>query len=213
MSGKSTGGKAPRKQLASKAARKAAPSTGGVKKPHRYKPGMSSILTHPYHNQNTNKVNRNCRSPWDPSLPEIHRASDPKASLPTSGPWNRSRFQVRPSFPELSYWCTSRISRGIPCIPLRRYQLVRYPRQTCYHSIKGYSTCSSSSWRTIIVLFLLDHHNNEKQAMGLVLTITPYATFLSNITNQQQQQRTRLDGVLVGGGRTSGFWKGNNVRQ
>ena len=38
--GKSTGGKAPRKQLASKAARKAAPSTGGVKKPHRYKPGM-----------------------------------------------------------------------------------------------------------------------------------------------------------------------------
>jgi hypothetical protein len=40
--GKSTGGKAPRKQLASKAARKTAPlSTGGVKKPHRYKPGMS----------------------------------------------------------------------------------------------------------------------------------------------------------------------------
>jgi histone H3 len=38
-SGKSTGGKAPRKQLASKAARKSAPSTGGVKKPHRYKPG------------------------------------------------------------------------------------------------------------------------------------------------------------------------------
>jgi histone H3 len=39
---KSTGGKAPRKQLASKAARKSAPSTGGVKKPHRYKPGMFS---------------------------------------------------------------------------------------------------------------------------------------------------------------------------
>lgn len=39
LTGKSTGGKAPRKQLASKAARKAAPSTGGVKKPHRYKPG------------------------------------------------------------------------------------------------------------------------------------------------------------------------------
>ncbi|RAH61366.1 hypothetical protein BO85DRAFT_446519 [Aspergillus piperis CBS 112811] len=41
--GKSTGGKAPRKQLASKAARKAAPSTGGVKKPHRYKPGMYTL--------------------------------------------------------------------------------------------------------------------------------------------------------------------------
>eukprot|EP00066_Takifugu_rubripes_P007211 XP_003972552.2 PREDICTED: histone H3-like [Takifugu rubripes] len=31
---KSTGGKAPRKQLATKAARKSAPATGGVKKPH-----------------------------------------------------------------------------------------------------------------------------------------------------------------------------------
>ncbi|KAH7415563.1 hypothetical protein KP509_14G052400 [Ceratopteris richardii] len=35
---KSTGGKAPRKQLATKAARKSAPTTGGVKKPHRYRP-------------------------------------------------------------------------------------------------------------------------------------------------------------------------------
>jgi len=34
-----TNSSAPRKQLASKAARKSAPSTGGVKKPHRYKPG------------------------------------------------------------------------------------------------------------------------------------------------------------------------------
>ncbi|KAM8836610.1 histone H3.3A isoform 1-T1 [Spinachia spinachia] len=37
---KSTGGKAPRKQLATKAARKSAPSTGGVKKPHRYRYGI-----------------------------------------------------------------------------------------------------------------------------------------------------------------------------
>eukprot|EP00957_Ditylum_brightwellii_P142874 10886266-Ditylum_brightwellii.AAC.1 len=36
---KSTGGKAPRKQLATKTARKSAPATGGVKKPHRYHPG------------------------------------------------------------------------------------------------------------------------------------------------------------------------------
>uniref|UniRef100_A0A3B3DZR5 Uncharacterized protein n=1 Tax=Oryzias melastigma TaxID=30732 RepID=A0A3B3DZR5_ORYME len=34
---KSTGGKAPRKQLATKAARKSAPATGGVKKPHRHR--------------------------------------------------------------------------------------------------------------------------------------------------------------------------------
>ena len=45
---KNTGGKAPRKQLASKAARKtsgaskAAPS-GGVKKPHRFRPGTVAL--------------------------------------------------------------------------------------------------------------------------------------------------------------------------
>merc|ERR1712066_735865 len=40
---KSTGGKAPWKQLATKAARKSAPSTGGVKKPHRYCPGTVAL--------------------------------------------------------------------------------------------------------------------------------------------------------------------------
>ncbi|XP_054881183.1 histone H3-like [Poeciliopsis prolifica] len=40
---KSTGGKAPRKQLATKAARKSAPATGGVKKPHRYRPGTVAL--------------------------------------------------------------------------------------------------------------------------------------------------------------------------
>ena len=59
---KSTGGKAPRKQLATKAARKTAPSTGqllciksnfvlnqpsfilgGVKKPHRFRPGTVAL--------------------------------------------------------------------------------------------------------------------------------------------------------------------------
>ncbi|XP_033075691.1 uncharacterized protein LOC117088497 [Trachypithecus francoisi] len=41
--GRSTGGKAPRKQLATKAARKSAPTTGGVKKPHRYRPGTVAL--------------------------------------------------------------------------------------------------------------------------------------------------------------------------
>ncbi|XP_068930544.1 histone H3.3A-like isoform X3 [Petaurus breviceps papuanus] len=40
---KSTSGKAPRKQLVTKAARKSAPSTGGVKKPHRYRPGTVAV--------------------------------------------------------------------------------------------------------------------------------------------------------------------------
>ena len=41
---RSTGGKAPRKQLATKAARKEAPAAGGVRKPHRYRPGTVALL-------------------------------------------------------------------------------------------------------------------------------------------------------------------------
>ena len=40
---KSTGGKAPRKQLATKVAKKSAPATGGVKRPHRYRPGTVAL--------------------------------------------------------------------------------------------------------------------------------------------------------------------------
>lgn len=40
---KSTGAKAPRKQLASKAARKSAPVSGGVKKPHKFRPGTVAL--------------------------------------------------------------------------------------------------------------------------------------------------------------------------
>ncbi|XP_050796308.1 histone H3-like [Gopherus flavomarginatus] len=40
---KSIGGKAPCKQLATKAARKSAPATGGVRKPHRYWPGTVAL--------------------------------------------------------------------------------------------------------------------------------------------------------------------------
>ena len=40
---KSTGGKAPRKQLAQKASRKSAPASGGVKKPHRFRPGTVAL--------------------------------------------------------------------------------------------------------------------------------------------------------------------------
>merc|ERR1712154_272787 len=38
-----TGGKAPRKQLATKAARKSAPATGGIKKSHRFRPGTVAL--------------------------------------------------------------------------------------------------------------------------------------------------------------------------
>ena len=40
---RSTGRKAPRFQLATKAARRSAPASGGVKKPHRYRPGTVAL--------------------------------------------------------------------------------------------------------------------------------------------------------------------------
>ena len=40
---RSTGGKAPRQQLATKAARKSIPTSGGVKKSHRYRPGTVAL--------------------------------------------------------------------------------------------------------------------------------------------------------------------------
>ena len=40
---KSTGGVAPRRSLATQAARKSAPATGGIKKPHRFRPGTVAL--------------------------------------------------------------------------------------------------------------------------------------------------------------------------
>jgi histone H3 len=40
---KSTGGKAPRRQLNVSSARKSAPAAGGIKKPHRYRPGTVAL--------------------------------------------------------------------------------------------------------------------------------------------------------------------------
>lgn len=43
MARKSSGGKTPRKQMMEKAAKKSAPSTSGVKRPHRYRPGTVAL--------------------------------------------------------------------------------------------------------------------------------------------------------------------------
>ncbi|KAI0238065.1 hypothetical protein LSAT2_011309 [Lamellibrachia satsuma] len=56
---KSTGGKAPRKQLATKAARKSAPATGGVKKPQCTRL-VASHTQHVSHNQSTQTPRKEC---------------------------------------------------------------------------------------------------------------------------------------------------------
>ena len=68
---KSTGGKAPRKQLATKAARKSAPATGGVKKPHRYRPGTVALRYAPFASQLSSslKIVEGVRAPTVAALP------------------------------------------------------------------------------------------------------------------------------------------------
>lgn len=78
---KTTGGKAPRKQLATKAARKAAPATGGVKKPHRYRPGTVAIREIKRYQKSTDLLIR--KLPFQRLVREI--AQDFKADLRFQG--------------------------------------------------------------------------------------------------------------------------------
>ncbi|KAJ1412401.1 Histone-fold [Sesbania bispinosa] len=77
---KSTGGKAPRKQLATKAARKSAPATGGVKKPHRFRPGTVALREIRKYQKSTELLIR--KLPFQRLVREI--AQDFKTDLPLS---------------------------------------------------------------------------------------------------------------------------------
>jgi hypothetical protein len=55
---KSTGGKAPPKQLATKAACMCAPATGGIKKPHHYCPGTVALHKIRKHQKGTDFLHR-----------------------------------------------------------------------------------------------------------------------------------------------------------
>ena len=70
---KSTGGKAPRKQLATKAALKIVPSTGGVKKPHRYRPGTVALCEIRHYQKSTELLIR--KLPFQRLLRELLRTS------------------------------------------------------------------------------------------------------------------------------------------
>ena len=90
---KSTGGKAPRKQLATKAARKSAPATGGVKKPHRYRPGTVALREIRRYQKSTELLIR--KLPFQRLVREI--AQDFKTDLRLKATnANRKRFYLKP---------------------------------------------------------------------------------------------------------------------
>ena len=74
---KSTGGKAPRKQLTTKSSRKAPPATGGVKRPHRYRPGTVALREIRKYQKSTELLLR--RAPFQRLVREI--AQDFKSDL------------------------------------------------------------------------------------------------------------------------------------
>jgi histone H3 len=74
---KSTGSKVPRKQLASKAARKTAPATGGIKKAHRFRPGTVALREIRKYQKSTDLLIR--KLPFQRLVREI--AHDVKAEL------------------------------------------------------------------------------------------------------------------------------------
>jgi histone H3 len=71
------GGKGPRKQLATKAARKSAPTAGGVKKPHRYRPGTVALREIRRYQKSTDLMIR--KAPFQKLVREI--AQDLKSDL------------------------------------------------------------------------------------------------------------------------------------
>ncbi|KAI2585101.1 H3.3 histone B [Homo sapiens] len=94
---KSTGGKAPRKQLATKAARKSAPSTGGVKKPHRYRPGTVALREIRRYQKSTELLIR--KLPFQRRLAK--RTWWVCSKIPTCVP---STLRESPSCPKTSSW-------------------------------------------------------------------------------------------------------------
>ena len=66
---KSTGGKAPRKQLATKEVRLNAPRTGGIKKPNRYCPGTVALRQIRHYQKSTELLI--CKMPFQSLAREI----------------------------------------------------------------------------------------------------------------------------------------------
>ncbi|ODM87594.1 histone H3, embryonic [Orchesella cincta] len=140
---KSTGGKAPRKQLATKAARKSA-------QPHRSQKPPSLPSRYPL-------------PPRNPSLPERALSPHPQAPIPTSCSVKLLRFQDRSAFPELSSYGSPRKllsllgrsfedtnlcaihAKRVTIMPKDIQLATTYPWRTCLNKILYFTPSSSHS--------------------------------------------------------------------
>ncbi len=168
---KSTGGKAPRKQLATKAARKSAPATGGVKKPHRYRPGTVALREIRRYQKSTDLLIR--KLPFQRLVREI--AQDFKSDLRFQGSAVLALQEAAEAYLvglfEDTNLCAIHAKR-VTIMPKVRERLVDFVADLvvlCYFTvlltqscrcILGYSTGPSYPWRAIV--------NNETLSMATI---------------------------------------------
>ena len=168
---KSTGGKAPRKQLATKGARKSAPVAGGVKKPHRYRPGTVALREIRRYQKSTDLLIR--KLPFQRLVREI--AQDFKSELRFQGSallalhevslyfqyvylfYFKHQYNNKMQNGKISNFTTG--CRGISCWTIRGLQLVCYPWQACNHHAQGYSACPSYPRRERLNMY---HNYNSR---------------------------------------------------
>ena len=160
---KSVGGKAPRKQLATEAARRTTGITGGVKKAHRYRPGTVALREIRRYQKSTDLLIR--KLPFQRLVREIAQGCVQKkifflsvcllihslvalsllfpsflSSSPLSHPLHfpLTSHQRRPAFPITGVIGVARSFRSVSRVVIRRYEFMCDPCQTCHHFSKGY---------------------------------------------------------------------------
>uniref|UniRef100_A0ACD5WJJ2 Uncharacterized protein n=1 Tax=Avena sativa TaxID=4498 RepID=A0ACD5WJJ2_AVESA len=126
---KSTGGKAPRKQLASIV-------RGEEVCPDDRRREEAPPLQA-----------RHRRAPGDPQVPEEHRPAHPQAALPAPGAGDRAGLQDGPPLPEPRRPRPPGGRRGIPRWALRGHQPMRHPRQARHHHAQGHPARTPHPWR------------------------------------------------------------------
>jgi histone H3 len=142
---KSTGGKAPRKQLATKAARKSAPAAGGVKKPHRYRPGTVALREIRRYQKSTELLIR--KLPFQRLVREI--AQDFKTDLrfqsAAIGALQEASEAYLVGLFEVSYliFCNYTVIKG--------HKLGSDPCQACHYHAQGHPAGPSHPRRTCLI--------------------------------------------------------------
>lgn len=137
---KSTAQKVPRKQLvAQKIARKTAPVTTGVKKPHRFRPGTVALREIRKYQKSTDLLIR--KLPFQ----RLGKTFFLYSSL------IGSRVQARIEIPELCSFGPPGSRRGLPRFTLRGHQPVCHPRQESHHHDQGPSIGQKNQRRQILI--------------------------------------------------------------